>query len=136
MLSDLNLYPLSSIRYMNLGRALFFHDLITDEEIDICSHIFHILSKIAKRTALRNCLPFCCLILKILKLKGIHPHPMQRLINICTLNAIIVHSRKGVKQESRAPHGGSSSSSHPYDEGEQWSNAMKSKKSLYIYLSI
>ena len=37
-----NLYPLSSTGYMNLGRALFLQDLITDEEIDICAHIFHI----------------------------------------------------------------------------------------------
>ena len=66
-----NLYPLSSIGYMNLGRALFLHDLITDEEIDICSHIFHILSKTAERTASRNCLPFCCFISKIFKLKGV-----------------------------------------------------------------
>ena len=68
-----NLYPLSSTEYMNLGWALFLHDLIKDEEVDICSHIFHILSKTAERTASRNCLPFCCLISKILKLKGIHP---------------------------------------------------------------
>ena len=107
---------------MNLGRALFLHDLITDEEIDICSHIFHILSKIAKRMALRNCLLFCCLISKILKLKGVHsleneyPHPKQSSINIHTLNAIIGHNRKGVKQESHAPHDTSSSSSHPCDE--------------------
>ena len=40
-----NLYPLSSTGYMNLGRALFLHDLIIDEEIDVCSHIFHILAK-------------------------------------------------------------------------------------------
>ena len=40
-----NLYPLSSIGYMNLVRALFLHDLIIDEEIDVCSHIFHILAK-------------------------------------------------------------------------------------------
>ena len=40
-----NLYPLSSTGYMNLGRDLFLHDLITDEEIDICAHIFHILHK-------------------------------------------------------------------------------------------
>ena len=40
-----NLYPLSSIGYMNLSRALFLHDLIIDEEIDVCSHIFHILAK-------------------------------------------------------------------------------------------
>ena len=42
-----NLYPLSSTGYMNLGRALFLHDLITNEEIDICAHIVHILSKTA-----------------------------------------------------------------------------------------
>ena len=93
-----NFYPLSSIGYMNLGHAFFLHDLITDEEIDICSHIFHILSKTTKRTASRNCLPFCCLILKILKLKGVYtledeyPHPMQSPINIRTFNAIIGHS--------------------------------------------
>ena len=34
-----NLYPLSSTRYKNLGQALFLYDLITDEEIDVCSHI-------------------------------------------------------------------------------------------------
>ena len=46
-----NFYPLSSIGYMNLGRALFLHDLITDEEIDVCSHIFHILAKTVEQTA-------------------------------------------------------------------------------------
>ena len=30
-----NLYPLSSTGYMNLGKALFLHVLITNEEIDI-----------------------------------------------------------------------------------------------------
>ena len=111
-----NLYPLSSTKYMNFGRTLFLHDLITDEEIDICSQIFHTLSKTAERTAFRNCLPFCCLILKILKLKGVHtledeyPHTIQSPINVHTLNAIIGHSQKNVKQESKAPYGGLSSS--------------------------
>ena len=41
-----NLYPLSRTGYMNLGQALFLHDLINVEEIDVCSHIFHILAKI------------------------------------------------------------------------------------------
>ena len=117
-----NLYPLLSTEYMNLGRALFLHDLINDEEIDICSHIVHILSKTAERTASRNCILFCCLISKILKLKGFHPlenespYPRPSPINIRTLNANIDHSRKGVKQESHAHHGGSCSSSHSYDE--------------------
>ena len=57
-----NLYPLSSTKYMNLGRALFLHDLIMDEEIDVCSHIFHILAKTVDQTTSRNCIPFCRLI--------------------------------------------------------------------------
>ena len=57
-----NLYPLSSTEYLNLKRALFLHDLITHEEIDICSHIFHIFCKTVARIDLRTCIPFCCLI--------------------------------------------------------------------------
>ena len=98
-----NLYPLSSLEHMNLGWALFLHDLITNEEIVVYFHIFHILVKIAERTASRNCLPFCCLITKILKLKGVptmedkYPQPKQRPINISTLNAIISRVQKNVK---------------------------------------
>ena len=33
-----NLYSLSSTGYMNLGQALFLHDLITDKEIDVFSY--------------------------------------------------------------------------------------------------
>ena len=117
-----NLYPLSSTRYMNLNRALFLHDLIIDEEIDICDHIFHILSKIVERIDSRNYIPFCCLISKSLKLKGIHPledeypYPKPSPINIRTLDASIGHNRKGVKPDSPTAHGGSRSSSHSYDE--------------------
>ena len=93
-----NLYHLSSTGYMNLDKALFLHDLIKDEEIDICSHIFHILSKTTKRIASRIYIPFCCLISKKLKLKGVHPledespYPKPSPINIRTLNASIGHS--------------------------------------------
>ena len=116
-----NLYPLSSNGYMNLGRTLFLHDLITDEKINICTHIFHILSKTAERTTSRNCIPFCCLISNVLKLKGIHPlkdeypYPKPSPINIHTLNAIVGHSRRGIKIKSPAPHSGSRSSSQSYD---------------------
>ena len=117
-----NLYPLSRTGYMNLGRALFLHDLITDVEIDVCSHIFHILAKTIERTASRNCIPFCHLISRILKLKGVHPsedeHPYPRpsLINISNLHASISHTKKNTKQESHATQGSSSSTSHVYDE--------------------
>ena len=117
-----NLYPLSSTGYMNLKRALFLHDLITHEEIDICSHIFHILCKTVAGTDLRTCIPFCCLISRILKLKGIHPsedespYSKPSPINICTLNTSIGHSRKGIKTETSASHSGSHSSSSSYNE--------------------
>ena len=66
------LYPLSSTGFMNLGQALFLHDLISDVEIDVCSHIFHIFAKIVDQTASRNCIPFYRLISRILKLKGVY----------------------------------------------------------------
>ena len=117
-----NLYPLSSTEYMNLKRALLLHDLITDEEIDICAHIFHILRKTAARTDSRNYIPFCWLISRILKLKEIHPsedkspYPKPSPINIRTLNDSIGHSQKGIKTKTPTSHSGSPSSSSSYDE--------------------
>ena len=107
---------------MNLGKALFLYDLITDEEIDICTYIFHILCKTIARTDSRTCITFCCLVSRILKLKGIHPlndespNTKPSPINFHTLNASIGHSRKGIKIETSASHSGSHSSSSLYDE--------------------
>ena len=98
-----NLYPLSSIGYMNLGQALFLHDLISDVEIDVCSHIFHIVAKTVDQTASRNCIPFFRLISRILKLKGVHPsederpYPRPSPINIYTLYASMSHTKKNTK---------------------------------------
>ena len=134
-----NLYPLSSTRYMNLSRALFLNDLIIDEEIDVCSHIFHILAKTAKRAALRNCLPFCHLISMILKLKGVHPskdehpYPQPSPINIRTLHASMSHTKKSTKQESHATLGSSSSTSHVYDE--QLNNIMTALQEINTKIS-
>ena len=107
-----NLYPLSSIGYINLGRALFLHDLISDVEIDICAHIFHVLRKTVLRTESWICVPFCCLISRILKLKGIlliadeSPCTKPCPINMRTFNASIGHSRKKVKPETSTSHSG------------------------------
>ena len=117
-----NLYPLSNTRYMNIGWAMFLHDLISDEEIDICAHIFHILCKTILRTNSRACIPFYCLISRILKLKGIHPsvdespYPKPSPINSRTVNASIGHSRMGIKTETSTSHNGSRSSSSSYNE--------------------
>ena len=110
-----NLYPLSNTGYMNLGRVVFLHDLILDEKIDICAHIFYLLCKTVLRTNSKACIPFCCLISRILKLKGVHPskndspYSKLSLINIRTVNASISHGWKGIKTESSTPPTGSHS---------------------------
>ena len=117
-----NLYPLSSTGYMNLGSALFLYDLISDVEIDICAHIFHVLRKTVLRTESRLCVPFCCLISRILKLKGIlliadeSPCTKPCPINMRTFNASIGHSWKKVKPETFTSHSGSRFSTLSLDE--------------------
>ena len=134
-----NLYPLSSTGYMNLRRALFLHDLIFGVEIDICVHIFHILRKTVVRTDSWICIPLCCLISRILKLKGIYPladespHPKPSPINLQTLNASIGHSKKEVKSESQPSHNGSRSS--PSSVNEKLDSIMASVQELSTNIS-
>ena len=117
-----NLCPLSSTGYMNLGRALFLHDLISNVEIDICAHIFHVLCKTVLRTESRICVPFCCLISRIWKLKGIYPTADESPclkpspINMRTFNASIGHSRKRAKPKTSTPHSGSHFNTLSLDE--------------------
>ena len=92
------------------------HDLITNVEIDVCSHIFYIVAKTVDQTASKNCIPFYCLISRILKLKGMHPYPGPSPINIRTLHTSMSHTKKNTKQECHAAQGSSSSISHVYDE--------------------
>ena len=107
---------------MNLGRALFLHDLISDVEIDIYAHIFHVLCKTVLQTESRICVPYCCLISRILKLKGILPttdeSPCSKPcpINMCTFNASVSHSRKRVKPETSTSHSGLRFSTLSLDE--------------------
>ena len=66
-----NLYPLSNTGFINLGRAQFLCDLITEVPIDICAHIFQTIGKVAAQMAAWTCLPFCSLLMKIMVLKGV-----------------------------------------------------------------
>ena len=83
---------------------------------------FHILAKMDEWTASRNCLPFCRLISKILKLKGMrpledeHPYPHSSPISIRTLYASMSHTKKSTEQESHTTPGSSSSTFYAYDE--------------------
>ena len=134
-----NLYPLSSTGYINLGRALFLHDLVSDVEIDVCSHIIHILAKTVNRTTSRNCISFPCLISRILKLKGVRPfanecpHPRPSPINGRTLQASMSHTKKTVKQEHH-PRQGSSSSTSPSND-EKFNSIMATLQDLSTKIS-
>jgi len=68
-----NLYPLSNMGFINLGRAQFLCDLLTGAPIDICAHIFRTIGKTVERTAAQMYLPFCSFIMKIMVLKGVFP---------------------------------------------------------------
>ena len=40
-----NLYPVTNLTTLSVGRTKFLYDLFTQQEIDICGHIFHLLKK-------------------------------------------------------------------------------------------
>ena len=40
-----NLYPITNLTTLSAPRTIFLYDLFTHKEIDICGHIFHLLTK-------------------------------------------------------------------------------------------
>lgn len=42
-----NLYPLTNIGFINIGKARFLTDVMTEAQIDICAYIFQIMGKAA-----------------------------------------------------------------------------------------
>ena len=104
-----NLYPLSNMAFINLGRAQFLCDLITGAPIDICAHIFQTIRKTAARSAAQGCIPFCNLIMKFILREGINPPSdgkmmtRQRPISMFTLQANKSHSSKTPKSAHISP---------------------------------
>ena len=105
-----NLYPLSNTGFINLGRAQFLCDLITGTSIDICAYIFQTIGKTAARSAVKVCLPFCNLLMKIILHEGVSPPRdgkllvRRRLISILSLEKSKSHSfAKRKKQTLSTP---------------------------------
>ena len=100
-----NLYPLSNTAFINLGRAQFLCDLITEVSIDICAHIFQTIGKTVARSAARTCILYCSLIMKIVLLEGVRPLTDEKIvprpppISMITLKASKSHSSKAPKSE-------------------------------------
>ena len=90
-----NLYPLSNTGFINLGRAQFLCDLIIGAQIDICACIFQTIGKIAARM----CLPFCSLLIKIIKHECVRP-PKEGKIIVCHRPISIASLQKNKGQSS------------------------------------
>ena len=90
-----NLYPLFNTGFINLGRAQFLCDLIIGAQIDICACIFQTIGKIAARM----CLPFCSLLIKIIKHEGVRP-PKEGKIIVCHRPISIASLQKNKSQSS------------------------------------
>ena len=56
-----NLYPIDNIVW-----TIFLYDLYTYKEIDICRHIYHLLTKTITKRKLRTILPFPTLIMGLI----------------------------------------------------------------------
>ena len=102
-----NLYPVTNLTTLFGPRTIFLYDLYTHKEIDICGHIYHLLT--TKRN-LRTIMPFPSLImgliantrLKIPSCLTIIPRDYPIGANTVTRSkAHIIGSRTGVSQIPR-----------------------------------
>ena len=53
-----NLYPVTNLTTLSTPRTIFLYDLFTHKEIDICGHIFHLLTKSIEKRNSRPIMPF------------------------------------------------------------------------------
>ena len=61
-----NLYPVTNLTTLSAPRTIFLYDLFTHKEIDICGHIFHLLTKSIEKRNSRAIMPFPSLIMGLI----------------------------------------------------------------------
>ena len=61
-----NLYSVTNLITLSRPRTMFLYDLFTHKEIDICNHIYYLLTKSITRRNLRIILPFPSLIMTLI----------------------------------------------------------------------
>ena len=61
-----NLYPVTNLTTLSAPRTIFFYDLFTHKEIDICGHIFYLLKKSVEKQNSRTVMPFPSLIMGLI----------------------------------------------------------------------
>ena len=61
-----NLYPVTNLMILSAPRTIFLYGLFTHKEIDICGHIFHLLTKSIEKRNSRTIMPFPSLIMGLI----------------------------------------------------------------------
>ena len=61
-----NLYPIPNLMTLSTLRTIFLYDLFTHKEIDICGHLFHLLTKSIEKRNFRIIMPFPTLIMVLI----------------------------------------------------------------------
>ena len=61
-----NLYLVTNLTTLSAPRTIFLYDLFTHKEIDICGHIFHLLSKSIEKWNSKTIMPFPSLIMGLI----------------------------------------------------------------------
>ena len=61
-----NLYLVTNLTTLSALRTIFLYDLFTHKEIDICGHIFHLLTKSITKRNSRTIMPFPTLIMGLI----------------------------------------------------------------------
>ena len=61
-----DLYPVTKLTTLFTLRTIFLYDLFTHKEIDICGHIFHLLTKSITKRNSRIIMPFPTLIIGLI----------------------------------------------------------------------
>jgi len=61
-----NLYLVTNLTLLSAPRTIFLYDLYTHKEIDICGHIYHLLTKSITKRNSRTILPFPTLIMGLI----------------------------------------------------------------------
>ena len=61
-----NLYPVTKLTTLSALRTIFLYNLFTHKEIDICGHIYHLLTKSITKRNSRTIMPFPSLIMGLI----------------------------------------------------------------------
>ena len=61
-----NLYPVTNLTTLSGPRTIFLYDLFTHKEINICGHIYYLLTKSITKRNSRTILPFPSLIMALI----------------------------------------------------------------------